>query len=115
MDCLLAHGADPNIGDPSGNRPLHELAVHVDSLRLGETHEWVHKLLEHGADPRLRNKYGDTAGDLHMKCHHSIFGEELEETDDLKDALDAHCERLSLAERLPPAQAQNTPRRRARL
>ncbi len=53
FDLLLAHRADPNRADRLGNTPLHVAAqTHRSALVL--------KLLESGADPKRRNRHGDT-------------------------------------------------------
>ena len=54
VDALVRHGANPNLADEYGDRPLHT-AIHL------ETHELVTALLEHGADPTLTNGEGQTA------------------------------------------------------
>ncbi|OQR82989.1 hypothetical protein ACHHYP_15210 [Achlya hypogyna] len=54
---LLAHGANVNVGDSTGNTGLHKAAY------LGHA-ECVKLLLSHGADPRLENKMHQTAFDL---------------------------------------------------
>lgn len=105
MDFLLAHGADPNTADPLGNRPLHVAAHWPGDGR-------VQKLLTHGADPRLKNNEGKTAEEIAR-----YFDDALRSTaggytphQAIAQTLEAHSERLTLAEQLPMAEVQ-APRR----
>jgi ankyrin repeat protein len=52
--CLIAAGADPNVEDASGTRPLHR-AVRTRCATA------VRALLEGGADPRKKTRRGSTA------------------------------------------------------
>jgi ankyrin repeat protein len=53
---LLAHGADPNwLHDKLGNSALHE------AIKRRASDDVIRLLLEHGADPKLKNKDGLTA------------------------------------------------------
>jgi len=56
---LLAHGADPNwLHDKFGNSALHE------AVKRRASDEVIRLLLEHGADPKLKNADGLTAVQL---------------------------------------------------
>lgn len=50
---LLQNDADPNLGDADNDRPL-QLCENEACMRL---------LLEHGADPKLKNNYGQTTAE----------------------------------------------------
>ncbi len=59
---LLDSGADPNAQDESGNSPLFAF---IDDVRLFEFNESIlYLLLDHGADPFLKNKEGFSFYDL---------------------------------------------------
>lgn len=55
MDQLLAAGADPNIADAFGARPLH-----IAGEGCGAYRQMIRQLLAAGADPELTNKAGET-------------------------------------------------------
>jgi ankyrin repeat protein len=63
---LLAHGADVNARDSSGEAPLHEAIISDRTPR----HKFVSTLLENGADINALNNNGDTP--LHRAAN---FGE----------------------------------------
>ncbi|MFZ3017290.1 MAG: ankyrin repeat domain-containing protein [Gallionella sp.] len=64
MEVLLAHGADVNYQDYRGDTPLH--------WNVSSSHEVVVFLLQHGADPHLKNGAGDRAQDM-MSFVNSLF------------------------------------------
>jgi hypothetical protein len=57
---LLAHGANPNVVDETGDTLLHICACtrSLDDLTALQV---AKELIEHGADPKLTNENGDTA------------------------------------------------------
>ena len=56
MPWLLAHGADPNVpSELYGDSALHAAA------RSGASEKIIASLLEHGGDPRVKNREGKTA------------------------------------------------------
>ncbi|HEV7300754.1 MAG TPA: ankyrin repeat domain-containing protein [Tepidisphaeraceae bacterium] len=56
---LLAHRADPNaLHEGSGNSALHSAIIHGAAAKV------ITMLLSHGADPKLKNRDGQTAIDL---------------------------------------------------
>jgi ankyrin repeat protein len=60
---LIEFGADVNITGDLGNTPLHHAASR------GNT-EIASKLLRHGANPVLKNEFGQTPLDLSMLMKH---------------------------------------------
>ena len=57
---ILSHQKDLNIQDKAGNTALH-LASHLGRADI------VQVLLDHGADPAIKNADGETAEDLGSK------------------------------------------------
>ena len=56
VNALLAHGANPNLGDEDGKTPLHYAAI-LDDLEV------VKSLLANKANPFLQDRYGRKASD----------------------------------------------------
>ena len=59
LDFLLNHGTDVNAVDASGSTSLHR---HIKNNNISL--KTIEKLLTHGADPRIKNKSGQTPSDL---------------------------------------------------
>jgi len=59
VDVLLAHGADVNLGDGINQTPL------VSAIEIWpENTNLIWKLMQHGADPKVRNCYGCDAFEM---------------------------------------------------
>lgn len=67
---LLAANANPNAVDSNGNTPLMRAAV----SGAEQSAELVRLLLEHGANPALRNHEGKTAADMVPLQEGTVFG-----------------------------------------
>lgn len=61
---LLEHGADPNIGDNVGIRPL----AHIFLKNHKDREKIIRLLLEYGADPSIQDKLGKNAFDFVDIC-----------------------------------------------
>lgn len=58
VDVLLTHGADVNLGDGVNQTPL-SWAIEV----WPQNTNLIQKLMQHGANPRIKNRYGSNAFD----------------------------------------------------
>jgi len=66
MKWLLAHGADPNVL----NKIYGETALHA-AIKSGRSEAVIRMLLEHGANPKVKNAAGETAIALAKKLRKS--------------------------------------------
>jgi ankyrin repeat protein len=74
MNWLLAHGANPN----AINKIYRETALHA-AIKSGRSEAVIRTLLEHGADPQVKNASGETAIQLARKSRKSWLLKLLEE------------------------------------
>jgi ankyrin repeat protein len=67
------------MADGAGNTPLHCLAKRgaLDIIAITGV-ELAKKLLEHGADPKVKNKAGETALDLALSSEYALMVDLLE-------------------------------------
>jgi ankyrin repeat protein len=70
VEKLLRAGADPNLPQQQGFRPLHTTAQHGDAVESA-------LLLLFGADPKLANDAGETPADFARKAGHDWLAERL--------------------------------------
>jgi ankyrin repeat protein len=70
VEKLLRAGADPNLAQQAGTRPIHAGALHGDAAITG-------LLLLFGADPKVRDAQGRAAADFAREAGHDWLAERL--------------------------------------